>query len=136
MQTTTQQKLEHYKGAAKNIFASVAAIFTGRAHRDAERALFIETYAFPASVRHKLKELHPERSQSDITLVLRGLRDWFQVCLAARRRFVAMPSRIIDDAWHAFILDTRAYEEFCGRAFGRFLHHAPAEGPSAHWQMQ
>ena len=40
---------------------------------------------------------------------------------------VAMPSQAVDDAWHEFILFTRHYERFCRNAFGRFLHHTPAE---------
>jgi hypothetical protein len=31
----------------------------------------------------------------------------------------------VDDAWHAFIVDTPRYTQFCGAAFGRFLHHLP-----------
>ena len=40
--------------------------------------------------------------------------------------FVAMPSQVVDDLWHAFILCTRDYAQFCQLAFGRFLHHKPA----------
>lgn len=126
MQTTTQQQLE-YKGERKNFFTSIAALFPSFQRDQAERALFIENYPFPGCVQEKLKELYPDRSEHDIKLVLRGLRDWFQVCLAARGRFVSMPSRVVDDAWHAFILDTRAYEHFCAQAFGRFVHHTPAD---------
>ncbi len=31
----------------------------------------------------------------------------------------------IDAFWHEFILDTRAYQEFCDQYFGIFLHHVP-----------
>jgi hypothetical protein len=126
IQTTIKQELQH-KGDNKNIFTSIAARLASFRRDPTERALFIETYPFPGCVRDKLKELYPDRSDQDIALVLRGLRDWFRVCLAARGRFVSMPSRIVDDAWHAFILDTRAYEYFCAEAFGRFVHHTPAE---------
>ena len=40
---------------------------------------------------------------------------------------VAMPSQVVDVAWHEFILYTRAYEIFSKRAMGRFLHHTPTE---------
>jgi hypothetical protein len=47
-----------------------------------------------------------------------------------------MPSQVVDDLWHEFILHTRHYDQFCRRAFGRFLHHTPAvavgSGASAH----
>ena len=38
-----------------------------------------------------------------------------------------MPSQVADDLWHEFILYTLKYENFCKQAFGRFLHHAPAD---------
>jgi len=38
-----------------------------------------------------------------------------------------MPSQVVDDAWHEFILFTRSYERFCQQAYGKFLHHTPAE---------
>jgi hypothetical protein len=33
---------------------------------------------------------------------------------------------VADDLWHEFILYTKNYEQFCRKAFGRFLHHTPA----------
>ncbi|WP_059006208.1 glycine-rich domain-containing protein [Streptomyces specialis] len=35
------------------------------------------------------------------------------------------PSPIVDDYWHAFLLHTKAYADFCDRAFGKFIHHQP-----------
>ncbi len=37
------------------------------------------------------------------------------------------PSRTVDAGWHAFILHTREYAEFCDQVAGRFIHHAPDE---------
>ncbi len=31
----------------------------------------------------------------------------------------------IDEMWHAFILCTREYADFCHWAFGKFIHHVP-----------
>lgn len=39
---------------------------------------------------------------------------------------VSMPSRVVDVAWHEFILLTRVYAEFGEEGLGRFLHHTPA----------
>jgi hypothetical protein len=47
------------------------------------------------------------------------------------------PSEQVDAGWHAFILHTRDYAEFCERVAGRFIHHRPADpgeradGPAA-----
>lgn len=39
-----------------------------------------------------------------------------------------VPTELIDEVWHAHILDTRAYAADCERAFGSFLHHFPYFG--------
>jgi hypothetical protein len=38
-----------------------------------------------------------------------------------------MPSKLVDDAWHEFILDSVSYVDFCSQAFGDYLHHTPEE---------
>lgn len=35
---------------------------------------------------------------------------------------------IIDEMWHAFILITKSYADFCQQYFGVFLHHIPEAG--------
>lgn len=35
------------------------------------------------------------------------------------------PSSLADEFWHAFILHTRDYNQFCLKHFGEFLHHEP-----------
>ena len=42
-----------------------------------------------------------------------------------------MPSQVVDDLGHEFILFTRNYENFCQKAFGRYLHHTPVEAMSS-----
>lgn len=57
---------------------------------------------------------------------MQGLRQYFQLCNNSEGIAVATPSRVVDAAWHEFILMTRSYEQFCIKAFDRFLHHMPA----------
>jgi hypothetical protein len=102
----------------------LAEVLTGTSRR---RKRFIQSYPFPNSVYAALRELHPGLCATDHSSVVELLREWFLLCHAARGKFLAMPSQIVDDAWHAFILDTRSYAHFCHKAFGRFLHHTPAE---------
>jgi hypothetical protein len=73
-----------------------------------------------------LSKRRPEFSLKDRVLVSRALRQFFLAYLHSGCRFVAMPSQAVDDLWHEFILYTRHYKMFCGKAFGRFLHHTPA----------
>jgi hypothetical protein len=35
------------------------------------------------------------------------------------------PTTLIDLGWHAFILHTWDYQEFCMKYFGKFIHHFP-----------
>src|SRR6202035_1672681 len=37
------------------------------------------------------------------------------------------PSPEVDKGWHAFILHTADYAEFCEHVAGRFIHHLPDE---------
>lgn len=39
--------------------------------------------------------------------------------------YIAKSMVIIDEMWHAFILNTRDYIDFCNEYFGGFIHHPP-----------
>lgn len=87
------------------------------------RRAFIEKYAFPGTLRAKLRETFTDDRQ--VAIALEGLREWYLVCLAARGRMLGMPSKAVDIAWHEMILMTREYHHFCDSAFGTYLHHTP-----------
>lgn len=89
--------------------------------------LYIEGFEFPATIRKKVKEKYTHLNNADIDKVEVGLREWFYVCHFARGKPVSMPSQVVDVAWHEFILFTKFYNDFCLKAFGKFLHHNPAE---------
>jgi hypothetical protein len=91
------------------------------------RAAFIEEFPYAQFLDQRLAARRPELTPEQRAEVLAGLRDYFRICHRAGRRMVAMPSQAVDDAWHEFILFTRHYARFCRGAFGRFLHHTPAE---------
>jgi hypothetical protein len=46
-------------------------------------------------------------------------------------RIWEMYSLRVDEVWHAFILYTVQYTDFCHRHFGRYIHHAPSNAPRA-----
>ena len=50
---------------------------------------------------------------------------------AARPNQSFAPSPIVDVGWHAFILTTREYAEFCEKIAGRFIHHIPRDEEGA-----
>jgi hypothetical protein len=94
--------------------------------KEAERSEYIRTYTLPIGLYDKLREKHPALSLKDCQLVGRGLRKFFLTHLSSGRQYVSMPSQVVDDLWHEFILHTREYEKFCDKAFARFFHHKPA----------
>lgn len=93
----------------------------------AKRGRYIDNFAFPRTVLHKLQEKYPHLNDAQTRDVLEGLRDYFHLCNAAGKKMVSMPSQAVDVAWHEFILFTMQYQNFCKRGLGRFLHHVPAE---------
>jgi hypothetical protein len=94
--------------------------------RQLARAQFIRNYTFPHGLFEKLRAKRPQLDTKQMQLVARALRQFFLAYLQGGRRYVSMPSQVVDDLWHEFILYTRHYDAFCRRAFGGFLHHTPA----------
>jgi hypothetical protein len=110
--------------------AAIAALVLAaivRQRRRRARESFIDDYAFPRGIRERVRRRYPHLSEADLDLVFEALREYFHLCRRAGRRLLAMPSQVVDVAWHEFILFTRNYEAFCRRALGRFLHHTPTE---------
>jgi hypothetical protein len=105
---------------------AAAVVFLWAKWRVAARAEFIRNYRFPVGLYDKLRKRRPELKLKDCQLVSRGLRQYFLAHLHSGCRFVSMPSQVVDDLWHEFILHTKDYHRFCRRAFGRFMHHTPA----------
>ncbi|MCZ8044523.1 MAG: hypothetical protein O9330_18805 [Beijerinckiaceae bacterium] len=105
---------------------AIAAVLFVPTYRRLKRAEFIRTYEWPPGLLDKLAGHHRGFTRKESALVAQGLRQFFLAYLNSGRAYVAMPSQVADDLWHAFILYTRAYQEFCQQAFGGFLHHTPA----------
>ncbi len=101
----------------------------GRAQREtrAKQREFIEGYEFPPGLLGKFSMRWPMLSTQQQTLVFDALRSYFLMCHDACGKMVAMPSRVVDAAWHEFILFTRDYTTSCDNAFGFYLHHTPTE---------
>lgn len=109
------------------LFLLLAAFFYWRYRVRRTQAEVIASYPYARFLDRRLAERRPELSPEQRALVFDGLQQYFRLCLAGSSRMVAMPSQAVDDAWHEFILFTRQYQKFCQRAFGKFLHHTPAE---------
>ncbi|MGL4232141.1 MAG: glycine-rich domain-containing protein, partial [Casimicrobium sp.] len=91
----------------------------------AQRRQFLQKYAFPVALRLKMRDKHPRLTDDEISEVFEALRQWFALLQANPKTKFGMPSKVVDDAWHEFILLTRQYQRFCESAFGKYLHHEP-----------
>lgn len=107
------------------LLISATAFYLGAKSRRC--TTYITTYKFPHYIQEKLGQKYPHLNPTQLSVVQKGMRQYFLMCLQANKRMVAMPSQIVDDFWHEFILNTKAYREFCNGAFGRYLDHVPAE---------
>lgn len=108
------------------IMLCAAAIYLWQRQVILRREEFIRTFQFPNGLYEKLRKHHPQLTLKECQLVSRGLRKFFLVYLKSGRKFVSMPSQVVDDLWHEFILYTKDYQSFCHQAFGGFFHHTPA----------
>jgi hypothetical protein len=102
------------------------SIWLWRRQARLQREVFIRNYVLPKGLFEKLRERHPQLTPKDCQLVANGLRQFFLAHLKSGKRYVSMPSQVVDDLWHELILHTKNYQQFCRKAFGSFLHHTPA----------
>lgn len=91
------------------------------------RIAFIDRFRYPTRLARETTKRYPHLGPEDLARVEQGLKQYFRLCVRSGGRMVSMPSQAVDAMWHAWILDTAAYQRFCRHAFGRFLHHRPAE---------
>ncbi|QLG89185.1 hypothetical protein HQ393_13550 [Chitinibacter bivalviorum] len=98
-----------------------------KSRRQQEQFYYLNHYQFPSGIRRRLALKYPELNDEQWALVAKAMRQYFRLHRYSKRATLAMPSRIVDDFWHEFILHTAVYQEFCQKALGRFIHHTPAE---------
>jgi len=96
-------------------------------YRQIKQLAYIKKYHFHKSIKEKIRKKYPHLSNDQVHQVFKGLRDYFWMCNRSKRKMVSMPSQVVDDAWHEFILFTRSYKTFCKNGVGKFLHHTPTE---------
>ncbi len=114
------------------LFFSIGlCLFIWKVVVESRRLAFIRKAPFPPGLEDKFfarrpEPRRPEPRRDDAERVEQGLRQFFRAYLAGGQRNVAMPSKVVDDLWHEFILYTREYDAFCQKAFGAFLHHTSA----------
>lgn len=113
-----------------NVFIVVGAVLASVFYfysRHQKRIAFIKSFEFPQSIKKGVNSTYPHLDDEQIEIVLETLRSFFLISYKAKLKPVAMPSQVVDVAWHQFILFTKNYETFCKKGIGKFLHHTPTE---------
>lgn len=108
------------------LLLAFVALTLWQRQRTLRREAYIRNFVLPAGLFERLRKHHPQLTLKECQLVAHALRQFFLAHLKSGRQFVSMPSQVVDDLWHEFILYTKNYEAFCRQAFGRFMHHTPA----------
>ena len=112
-----------------SLFALIIGSLLGglqyRQWRRYQRAQYIEQYAIPLYLVHDLRRDY-QLDSAQLPIIERGFKDFCLIHLDKPNQLHNMPSKAVDALWHGFILDTRSYAAFCGRAFGKMLHHRPS----------
>ena len=98
---------------------TVAAVVLYRKWIQASRQRFLDRFVLPAAVVERARAKRPALTQEQELLVQQGLQQYFRVCVMAGGKFVSMPSQVVDELWHEFILFTRQYERFCKQVLGQ-----------------
>jgi hypothetical protein len=86
-------------------------------------------YRHPGVVRRYAKDQHASREEAEE--VFQETLKWLYLCGCGLGDDIActMTPEIarLDEMWHAFLMFTRDYADFCERYLGFFLHHVPNE---------
>lgn len=99
--------------------------------RKSLRIKFIEHYTLPNIVTKKFLVEHNYLSAKQTDNVIIGLKQFFMIYSLSMsegripKNGFMMPSRIVDELWHNFMLDSENYAKFCTQAFGKMFHHKP-----------
>jgi hypothetical protein len=92
------------------------------------RASFLKEYIFPSSLKREVAKRYPHLSEEELIRVSKELIKYFTLfTMTGKKTVIAMPSRVLDIAWHEFILNTARYKDFCEKGIGRYIHHTPTE---------
>lgn len=118
------------------VLALALSLLLWRSRVRKTRERFINHFDYSRLLDTRFSMKRPDLNDRQRRAVFKAMAEYFHLCHMAGRRMVSMPSQVVDDAWHEFILFTRNYETFCQKGLGRFLHHIPAESMASPTQAQ
>ena len=94
------------------------------------REIYREMMSFDITpARSLMKRENPNLSDDEVEHAMKGLLQWLAGHAAAphNQQAYVMLLGPVDEAFHAFILNTRLYMRFCRDHVGFFIHHTPVE---------
>ena len=94
----------------------------------------IDETDFSGVLRKTKEELQKQDSVPDPGFLDEGvlaLKQYYAIATLDPRNMHAI-SDAVDPFWHAHILHTEEYVDFCNRMFGRYLHHHPLDHENLH----
>lgn len=114
-------------GSTSAVFLLLQGINAYLNRQEQKRRALLNGYTFPASCYSEVQQRYPHLTTEQVNSAFEQLRLYFEVCLVhsspSSSNPIAMPSKLVDSCWHAFICETRDYKAFCKSTFGGFLHH-------------
>ncbi len=113
----------------KQIFSIFETLQVGIHPEQRRRLAVIDLEDFSGverKVREHFVELGRELSAGYVERGIYALKQYYAVALLDPANAHAV-SRVIDPFWHAHILHTEQYMEFCNRVVGEYMHHQPLD---------
>jgi hypothetical protein len=114
-------------GSTSAVFLLLLGVNVYLNRQEQKRRTLLKGYTFPASCYSEVQQRYPHLTSEQVALAFEQLRLYFEVCLVysspSSSSHIAMPSKLVDSCWHAFICETREYQWFCRSVFGGFLDH-------------
>ncbi|MGC0331348.1 hypothetical protein RKD23_004338 [Streptomyces sp. SAI-170] len=86
------------------------------------------------SVRGTVLDANPDMSEEMAGRIVDESLKFLAAC-ARNPGAGLVPSRIVDEGWHALILHTALYADLCHYLGGRFVHHYPGYDPAGYEPM-
>lgn len=92
----------------------------------------IEEYDF-GNVTWTMQRYNNEIDDKNAAEILQAFLQWLSLApLDSKNQWITMFQTEVEEAFHAFVLNTELYHDFCNRYLGYFFHHNPLveeEGP-------
>ncbi|QEN15852.1 glycine-rich domain-containing protein [Mycolicibacterium sp. ELW1] len=82
------------------------------------------SYPAPFVIERLVKD-RVAATADEAELLFTEAKKYLVLCEATPEMSFGMPSAMVDQAWHAFILFTTEYTDFGHRFFGHYVHHSP-----------